>query len=85
MQATFSEISLVKKFGFSELTPSQYLTIASFSRSNSCCPVLFLRETVGGIFTVQQNYKTNLARYKFKLSNVTIGDNFRSQCSKRDL
>jgi hypothetical protein len=48
MRAAFSQISFVnKKFGFSELTSSQYLTIVSFSRSNSGCLVPFLREDIG--------------------------------------
>jgi hypothetical protein len=47
MRAAFSQISLVEKFGFSKLTSSQYLTIASFSRSNSGCLVPFLGEAIG--------------------------------------
>jgi hypothetical protein len=47
MRAAFSQISLVKNFGFSELISSQYLIIANFSRFNSGCHVPFLGEAIG--------------------------------------
>jgi hypothetical protein len=61
------------------------MTITITKRGYWCLRVVYT--SCQGLESDGRNFLAAIVRvsFKFKLSNVTIGDNFKSQCFKRDL